>query len=108
MPEKLFLIDAMAMIYRAYFAMISTPLINTKGKNTTAVFGFVNSLVKILEDEKPHHIAVCFDTSAPTFRHKEFPAYKAQRQEIPTDMPWQIQKVKEIVLAFSIPMIELD
>ena len=108
MPEKLFLIDAMAMIYRAYFAMISTPLINSKGKNTTAVYGFVNSLVKILEDEKPHHIAVCFDTAAPTFRHKEFPNYKAQRQEIPTDMPWQISKVKEIIQAFSIPMIELD
>ncbi|MCY7361883.1 MAG: DNA polymerase I, partial [Ignavibacteria bacterium] len=108
MPEKLFLIDAMAMIYRAYFALISNPLINSKGKNTSAVFGFVNSLVKILEDEKPDHIAVCFDTAKPTIRHKAFPLYKAQRQEIPTDMPWQIDKVKEIVIAFNIPMIELD
>jgi len=108
LPEKLFLIDAMAMIYRAYFALISNPLINSKGKNTSAVFGFVNSLVKILEDEKPDHIAVCFDTAKPTFRHKAFPLYKAQRQEIPTDMPWQIDKVKEIVIAFNIPMIELD
>jgi DNA polymerase-1 len=108
LPEKLFLIDAMAMIYRAYFAMISSPLINSKGKNTSAVFGFVNSLVKLLETEKPDHIAVCFDTASPTFRHKAFPAYKAQRQEIPTDMPWQIDKVKEIVKAFNIPMIELD
>ncbi|MEO8210918.1 MAG: DNA polymerase I, partial [bacterium] len=108
LPEKLYLIDAMAMIYRAYFAMISTPLINSKGKNTSAVFGFTNSLVKILEEEKPEHIAVCFDTAAPTFRHKEFPKYKAQRQEIPTDMPWQIGKVKEVIKAFSIPMIELD
>lgn len=108
MPEKLFLIDAMAMIYRAYFAMISTPLINSKGKNTSAVFGFTNSLIKILDEEKPDHIAVCFDTAVPTFRHKEFPLYKAQRQEIPTDMPWQITKVKEMILAFSIPMIELD
>lgn len=108
MPEKLFLIDAMAMIYRAYFAMISTPLINSKGKNTSAVYGFVNSLIKILEDEKPNHIAVCFDTAIPTFRHKEFPQYKAQRQEIPTDMPWQISKVKEIIIAFNIPMIECD
>lgn len=98
----------MAMIYRAYFAMISSPLINSKGKNTSAVFGFTNSLVKILEEEKPDHIAVCFDTAAPTFRHKEFPQYKAQRQEIPTDMPWQIDKVKEVVKAFTIPMIELD
>lgn len=108
MPEKLFLIDGMAMIYRAYFAMISSPLINSKGKNTSAVFGFVNSLVKLIEDEKPDHIAVCFDTAAPTFRHKEFPEYKAHRDEIPTDMPWQIDKTKEVVKAMSIPMIELD
>ena len=108
MPEKLFLIDAMAMIYRAYFAMISSPLINSKGKNTSAVFGFVNSLVKIIEDEKPDHIAVCFDTAAPTFRHKQFPQYKAHRDEIPSDMPWQIDKAKEVVKAMSIPMIELD
>ena len=96
------------MVYRAYFAMISSPLINSKGKNTSAVFGFTNSLIKILEEEKPDHIAVCFDTAAPTFRHKEFPLYKAQRQEIPTDMPWQIDKVKEVVKALNIPMIELD
>ncbi|HAY32735.1 MAG TPA: DNA polymerase I [Ignavibacteria bacterium] len=108
MTEKLFLIDAMAMIYRAYFAMISSPLINSKGKNTSAVYGFVNSLIKILEEQNPDHIAVCFDTASPTFRHKEFPAYKAQRQEIPSDMPWQIDKVKEIVKAFNIPMIELN
>ncbi len=108
MPEKLYLIDAMAMIYRAYFALISTPLINSKGKNTSAAYGFVNSLVKILEEEKPDHIAVCFDTAAPTFRHKEFPEYKAQRQEIPSDMPWQISKVKELITAFNIPMIALD
>lgn len=98
----------MAMIYRAYFAMISSPLINSKGKNTSAVFGFVNSMVKLIEDENPDHIAVCFDTASPTFRHKAFPKYKAQRQEIPTDMPWQIDKVKEIVKAFNIPMIELN
>ncbi len=96
------------MIYRAYFAMISTPLINTKGKNTSAVYGFTNSLVKIVEDEKPDHIAVCFDTAAPTFRHKEYPDYKAQRQDIPTDLPWQIGKVKEVIKAFNIPMIEID
>ncbi len=108
MPEKLFLIDAMAMIYRAYFAMISSPLINPAGKNTSAVFGFVNSLVKLLDDEKPDHIAVCFDTAAPTFRHEEFAEYKAHRQEIPSDMPWQIDMVKEVVKAMSIPTIELD
>jgi DNA polymerase I len=106
MPEKLFLIDAMATIYRAYFAMISRPLTNKAGKNTSAVYGFLNSIVKILEEEKPDHIAVCCDTETPTFRHKEFPQYKAQRQEIPTDMPWQIDKVKEVVKAMNIPMIE--
>lgn len=98
----------MATIYRAYFAMISRPLTNKEGKNTSAVYGFLNSLMKILDDEKPDHIAVCFDTEAPTFRHKEFPQYKAQRQEIPTDMPWQIGKVKEVVKAMNIPLIELD
>lgn len=108
MPEKLFLIDAMAMIYRAYFAMISNPLINSKGKNTSAIYGFVNSLVKILEDEKPHHIAVCIDTQKETFRHKEYPEYKAQRQEIPSDMPWQIGKIKEVIKAFNIPLLQLD
>ncbi|MFA5403732.1 MAG: DNA polymerase I [Ignavibacteria bacterium] len=108
MSEKLFLIDAMATIYRAYFAMISHPLTNKEGKNTSAVYGFLNSIIKILDDEKPDHIAVCFDTEAPTFRHIEFPQYKAQRQEIPTDMPWQIGKVKDVVRAMNIPLIELD
>ncbi len=106
MSEKLFLIDAMATIYRAYFALISRPLTNKAGKNTSAVYGFLNSIVKILEEEKPDHIAVCCDTEAPTFRHKEYPLYKAQRDEIPTDMPWQINKVKEVVRAMNIPMIE--
>ena len=108
MAESLFLIDAMAMIYRAYFAMVSRPLINSEGKNTSAVFGFVNSLIKIIDEEEPDHIAVCFDTEQPTFRHKEFPPYKAQRQEIPTDMPWQIDKVKEVIKAFNIPLIEVE
>lgn len=106
MAEKLFLIDAMATIYRAYFAMISRPLTNKDGKNTSAVYGFLNSMIKIIDEEKPDHIAVCFDTEQPTFRHKEFPQYKAQRQEIPDDMPWQIVKVKELVKAMNIPMIE--
>jgi len=107
MAEKLFLIDAMATIYRAYFAMISRPLTNKEGKNTSAVYGFLNTLLKIIDEEKPDHIAVCFDTEKPTFRHKEFPQYKAQRQEIPDDMPWQIGKVKELVMAMNIPMIEM-
>lgn len=108
MAGKLFLIDGMAMIYRSYFAMISNPLINSKGKNTSAVFGFLNSLQRILDDEKPEYIAVCFDTEKPTFRHEEFPEYKAQRMEIPTDMPWQIDAVKDIIRALNIPLIEKD
>jgi len=108
MSEKLFLIDAMAMIYRAYFAMISNPLITKSGHNVSAVYGFVNSLIRIIEVEKPDHIAVCFDTDKPTFRHKEFHQYKAQRDEIPTDMPLQIWKTKEVVNAYNIPVIELD
>ncbi|MBM4157604.1 MAG: DNA polymerase I [Ignavibacteria bacterium] len=106
--EKLFLIDAMAMIYRAYFALISRPLINSKKQNTSAVYGFTNFLLKIIEDEKPSYLAVCFDTEKPTFRHVEYPLYKAQRQEIPTDMPWQIEKVKELIRAFNISLLELD
>lgn len=108
MSEKLILVDAMAMIYRAYFALISHPLINSKGKNISAVFGFVNSVLKMIDEIKPEHIAVCFDTEKPTFRHKEFPQYKAQRAEIPTDMPWQIDKVKELVGYLNIPSIELN
>ncbi|HLT23712.1 MAG TPA: DNA polymerase I, partial [Ignavibacteria bacterium] len=107
MSKKLVLVDGMAMVYRAYFALISRPLINKKGKNTSAVYGFVNSLVKVLEDEKPEYAAVCFDTQEPTFRHKEFPQYKAQRMEIPSDMPWQITMVKEVIKAFNIPMLEV-
>lgn len=105
--EKLFLIDAMAMIYRAYFALIGRPLKDAKGNNVSAIYGFVNSLLRIIDVEKPDHLAVCFDTEKPTFRHVEFPQYKAQRADIPDDMPWQINEVKEIVKLFNIPMIEL-
>lgn len=107
MAEKLFLIDAMAVIYRAYFAMIGRPLKDSKGNNVSAIYGFVNSMLRIIEDEKPEHIAVCFDTEKPTFRHVEFPQYKAQRADIPDDMPWQINEVKDIVKLYNIPMIEL-
>ncbi len=108
MAEKLFLIDGMAMIYRAYFAMIGRPLKDNKGNNVSAIYGFVNSMLRILEEENPDHIAVCFDTEKPTFRHIEFPQYKAQRAEIPDDMPWQINEVKEIVKLYNIPMVELE
>jgi len=108
MKEKIFLIDAMSMIYRAYYAMISRPLVNMEGKNVSAVAGFLNSILKILDEEDPDHFAICFDTEKPTFRHKAYPKYKANRLEIPTDMPWQIDKVKEIVKVMNLPLLEVD
>lgn len=108
MTQKLFLFDAMAMIYRAYFALIGSPMINSKGKNVSAIYGFINSIVKIIEDEDPNYIAICSDTEKPTFRHKMFPQYKAQRMEIPTDMPWQIEKIKDVIKAMGIPLLTVD
>ena len=105
--QRLFLIDGMALAYRAYFAFIARPLINSKGENTSAIFGFVNSVWKILEDEKPDHIAVVFDTPEPTFRHKKFKEYKATREKMPEDMASQMEKLKEIIQAFNIPIVEL-
>ncbi len=105
--ERLFLLDGMALAYRAYFAFISHPLINSKGVNTSAIYGFVNTLMKILEDEKPEHIAVVFDTKEPTFRHKKYADYKATRQKMPEDMAAQMEKLKEVVRAFNTPLVEL-
>ncbi|MBK6266785.1 DNA polymerase I [Marivirga sp. S37H4] len=108
-PEKkLFLLDAMALIYRAHFAFSKSPRINSKGLNTGAALGFTNSLMEILKKEKPTHIGVAFDTSAPTFRHIEFPAYKAQREEQPEDIRVAIPYVKKIVEAFDIPVLIMD
>ena len=84
--ERFFIIDGMAVAYRAYFAFINRPLINSKGLNTSAIFGFVSTLDKILSDEKPDHIAVAFDTKEPTFRHKRYPEYKATREKMPDDI----------------------
>jgi DNA polymerase-1 len=107
MAKKLFLLDGMALSYRAYFSMIRNPLINSKGMNTSAIFGFINSLNKILQDEKPDYIAVAFDTDEPTFRHKLYKEYKGTRQAMPDDLIPQIGKIKEIVSAYNIPMIEM-
>jgi len=106
MAKRLFLLDGMALAYRAYFSMIRTPLINSKGVNTSAIFGFVNTLNKLIDDEKPDFIAVAFDTSEPTFRHKQFPDYKATREAMPDDLRPQINKIKEVISAYNIPMIE--
>lgn len=107
MAKKLFLLDGMALSYRAYFSMIRTPLMNSKGMNTSAIYGFINSLNKILQDEKPDYIAVAFDTDEPTFRHKMYKEYKGTRQAMPDDLVPQIGKIKEIISAYNIPMIEM-
>lgn len=108
-PEKsLFLLDAMALIYRAHFAFSKNPRINSKGLNTGAQFGFTNSLYEIIDKKKPTHIAVAFDTSAPTFRHVQYEPYKANREETPEDIKLAIPMIKDIVRAFNIPVLELD
>ena len=84
--KKLFLLDAYALIYRAYYGLIRTPIINSKKQNTSAVFGFVKTLQEIVEKEQPTHIAVAFDPKGKTFRHEIFPQYKAQREETPEDI----------------------
>lgn len=105
--ERFFLLDGMAIAYRAYFAFISRPLINSKGMNTSAIFGFVSTLDKILGEERPEHIAVAFDTPTPTFRHERYPAYKATREKMPDDMVEQLPWLKRIVEAYNIPVLEL-
>jgi DNA polymerase-1 len=106
--KKLFLLDAMALIYRAHFAFSKNPRINSKGLNTGIMLGFTNTLLEVLEKEKPSHIAVAFDTSAPTFRHAQFETYKANRQEQPEDIEKGIPWIKQIVAGFNIPILELD
>ena len=106
--KRLFLLDGMALIYRAHFALIQTPIRNSKGVNTSALYGFINTLLFILEKEKPSHIGVAFDTSAPTPRHLIFPAYKAQRDEMPEELAAAIPHVKDLCRAFHIPVLELN
>jgi DNA polymerase-1 len=106
--NRLFLLDGMALIYRAHFALIQTPIRNSKGVNTSALYGFLNTLLAILEKETPTHIGVAFDTSAPTPRHTLYPAYKAQRDEMPEELAAAIPHVKNLCRAFHIPVLELD
>ncbi len=106
--KRLFLLDGMALIYRAHFAFIQNPIRNSKGVNTSALYGFINTLLSILEKENPTHIGVAFDTSAPTPRHILFPAYKAQRDEMPEELAAAIPHVKNLCRAFHIPVLELD
>lgn len=106
--KKLFLLDAYALIYRAHFAFTKTPRINSKGLNTSVPFGFTNTLLEVLQKQKPTHIGVAFDTSAPTFRDEIFEDYKATRQETPEDIRYGVPKVKEIIRGFNIPILEMD
>lgn len=104
--KKLFLLDAYALIYRAYFAFSKNPLINSKGWNVSAIQGFCNTLLDILTKENPTHIAVCFDTAAPTERHSDFADYKANRQEQPEDISFAVPYIKAILKAMHIPVLE--
>lgn len=109
MPEKkLFLLDAYALIFRAYYALIRNPRITTKGKNTNAQFGFTSTLLDLINREKPSHLAVVFDTGAPTERHTDFADYKANRQETPEDLKAAVPDIQRIIKGFNLPCLELD
>lgn len=106
--KKLFLLDAYALIYRAYYALIRSPRVTSKGFNTSAIFGFVNTLDEVLRKEDPQYIAVCFDPRGKTFRHEAYPEYKAQREKQPEDISLAVPYIKEILRAFNIKVIEKD
>ncbi|HOF55850.1 MAG TPA: DNA polymerase I [Prolixibacteraceae bacterium] len=106
--RKLFLLDAYALIYRSYFAFIRNPRFNSKRVNTSAALGFANTLVQLLENEKPEYIGVVFDMSKPTFRHAMFPEYKANRQEMPEDLRKAVPYIRKMVEAFRIPILEKE
>jgi len=106
--KKLYLLDAMALIYQAFYAYRDRPLINSKGVNTSAVHGFANVLYKLLKEEKPSHIGVAFDTQAPTLRHDDFIQYKANRQEMPEDLANSIPYIKRLIEGFNIPTLFVE
>ncbi len=106
--DKLFLIDAYALIYRSYYALIRSPRVNSKGLNTSAVMGFLNTLNEVLTKERPTHIGVAFDPAGPTFRHEAYPEYKAQREACPEDIKASVPIIKDMLRAFNIPIIEAE
>jgi DNA polymerase I len=108
MAKKLFLLDGMALVYRAHFAFISRPILTSKGVNTSALYGFTQTLLDILKNRQPTHLAVAFDTAAPTHRHTEFPDYKATRQEMPEDLSQALPHVRRMIEAFRIPVLTCD
>ena len=105
--QKLFLLDAYALIYRAYYALIKNPRINSKGFNTSAVLGFVNTLEEVLKKENPTHIGIAFDPAGPTFRHEAYEQYKAQREETPEVIRLSVPIIKDIIRAYNIPILEV-
>ena len=107
MEKKLFLLDAFALIFRAYYALSKSPRITSTGKNTNAQFGFLNTLMDLINNQKPTHLAVCFDTKDRTERHEDFAAYKANRQETPEDILAAVPDIKKMLQAFNIPIIEV-
>jgi DNA polymerase-1 len=108
MAKKVFLLDALALVFRAYYALIRNPRITSKGRNTNAQFGFTNALIELINKQKPSHMAVCFDTHAPTERHIDFADYKANRQEAPEDIISAVPDIKKIIRGFNIPVMEVD
>ncbi len=108
MEKKVFLLDAFALVFRAYYALIRNPRLTSKGRNTNAQFGFTNTLIELLTKQKPSHMAVCFDTEAPTERHADLESYKANRQEAPEDILAAVPDIKKIIRGFNIPVMELD
>lgn len=106
--KRLFLLDGMALVYRAHFALIRSPIVTASGQNTSAIFGFANTLLYLIQHRKPTHLAVVFDTAAPTVRHKMYPEYKANRDAMPEELSAAIPVVKQLVEAFNIPVIECD
>ena len=107
MAQRLFLLDAYALIYRAYYAFIKAPRFDSKGRNTSAVFGFVLMLEDLLSKENPEEIAVVFDPAGGTFRHREYPAYKAQREETPEGIRIAVPLIRELLAAYRIPAVEV-
>src|SRR5688500_6023537 len=108
MTKKLFLLDAMALVFRAYYALIRNPRLTSKGRNTNAQFGFTNTLIELINNQQPTHMAVCFDTHAPTVRDSDFSDYKANRQEAPEDILSALPDIKKIIEGFCIPVMESD
>ena len=107
MENRLFLLDAYALIFRAYYALIKAPRITRDGLNTSAIFGFVNTLEEILRKENPSHIAICFDPAGPTFRSRAFADYKGEREATPEDIKISVPIIKDIIRAYNIPILEV-